>query len=296
MVHEQPAVEASQVLGQIDIEISQLRAMQGVAGWSPWLLTVSIGTVLSLLAALSEHGEVISMPAACWFMAIWMVADAIVPWFSGDATRHFGAVRTVPFRAGRDFRDRRPFIVAVLLRYLLMAAVAHACLDHVSSFLYRGKLLANTPFFAGGVYAILAARVAYFLWSTGSSKRVPDVGGRGEGVRIFGPIEAFSLLLISLPGAYVYSGAGGYPEPGKTLPIALKSGVLLAALLYLVLQQIDLLSRPRLVERMVLIRRDLVSGRLQPQEALQLLEDVVPSEMWAEPRRVITPLWGRDTG
>jgi hypothetical protein len=286
-LEEESGIKIEHVLGQIDAEITRLRAEASAAGWTPWLLALSIGTILGLLAAVWDHGQVMPVRAACWFMTIWIVADAVVPWFSGDATRQFGAFRTTPLRARWDFRIRLPFIVFALLRYLLMVAIAFATWGHVSEVLYHGKFLANTPLMVASTYTVIAGRLAYLLWCGVSPQRARGLSVDGEWVRVFGPIEAFSILLIILPGAYVFSGAGGYPEAGQPLPGSLKAGALMAVLLYLLLQLVDVTCRPRLIGDLVQVRRNLVSARLRPEEALERVEGIVPSGPSSEDTRII---------
>ena len=156
-----------------------------------------------------------------------------------------------------------------------MTAIAFATLSHVSNFLYHGKFLANTPFVVAAVYLVLALRVVSLLRYafSGDLLRAGHIAGA---IRVFGPPEAILMFLIILPGAYVYSGAGGYPEPGHPFPASLKAGALLSILLYLVMQLVDVLCRPRVIDRLVHVRRELVSRRLSPQEALDQLEAIGP--------------------
>ena len=75
---DKPGIQIEHVLGQIDAEITQERAIERAAGWTPWLLALSITTVLGLLAAVWDQASIDMVRASSWFMTLWIVADTLV--------------------------------------------------------------------------------------------------------------------------------------------------------------------------------------------------------------------------
>ena len=158
-----------------------------------------------------------------------------------------------------------------------------ATYEHVSEFVYGGKFRASGPWYNGMFYLFLAGRIANIFWTTIVGKPISDHDGRCDGVRIVHHIDAFDpyfILCLSLgllPTAYLYVSAGGL-LPGKPVPMSAQAGVLLAVLLYLVLWFVDLLCRAPLVERLLHLRRELVTQTISPRDALKRMSDIVPTE------------------
>ena len=271
-----------QALGQLDVEIENLRHKETLGGWSPWVLVASFAALVTLLVPMWESEGFASPRTACAFLSVWFVVDALFPWFTAR-NAWFSRAQNIPQRPGHDFKDRRPLMVLVFLRYVLIVVLQIANYDHLSKFIYGNVYKASAPWLNGIWYSFLACRVAYVFWATRSARPIADHDGRLEGVRLYHHIDMFepSFILLGstalLPTAYNYVSAAGLVS-GQRIPASVQSGVLLAVLLYLVLWFVDLLCRAPLIDRLLYLRRDLVIRSISPREALTRMLLIVPTE------------------